>query len=57
MRSFLAVSYYWLARAQEGAGAGVAARQNYDLFLKLRADADPIDPLATDAMRRLQALR
>ncbi len=54
---YLPPAYYWLARAQEGAGAVVAARQNYDLFLKLRAEADPGDPLAADARKRLAALK
>jgi serine/threonine protein kinase/tetratricopeptide (TPR) repeat protein len=44
--------YYWLARAQEAVGAS-DARKNYDQYIKLRADADPIDPLVTDARARL----
>jgi tetratricopeptide (TPR) repeat protein len=45
--------YYWLARAQEGTGGTAQARQNYELFLNLRAQADPPDPLAADARRRI----
>jgi tetratricopeptide (TPR) repeat protein len=44
--------YYWLARAQEALGAS-DARKNYEQYIKLRADADPIDPLVTDARARL----
>jgi tetratricopeptide (TPR) repeat protein len=53
---YLPPAYYWLARAQEGVGTTALARQNYDLFLKLRADADPRDPLAEDAARRVRGL-
>jgi tetratricopeptide (TPR) repeat protein len=51
---YLPPVYYWLARAQEGTGDTTRARENYDRFLKLRADADPADPLAADATRRLR---
>ena len=44
--------YYWLARAQEAVGAS-DARKNYEQYIKLRADADPVDPLVTDARARL----
>ena len=53
---YLPPAYYWLARASEGAGAATQARQNYEAFLKLRAEADPVDVLATDAARRLGSL-
>ena len=54
---YLPPAYYWLARAQEGSGVIAPARLNYERFLKLRTEADPPDPLATDATRRLQDLR
>jgi tetratricopeptide (TPR) repeat protein len=44
--------YYWLARAQEAVGAS-DARKNYEKYITLRVDADPIDPLVTDARARL----
>jgi tetratricopeptide (TPR) repeat protein len=50
---YLPPLYYWLARAQEGTGGTAQARQNYDLFLKLRGEADPADPLAVDARKRM----
>jgi tetratricopeptide (TPR) repeat protein/tRNA A-37 threonylcarbamoyl transferase component Bud32 len=53
---YLPPAYYWLARAQEGVAAKAAARENYDLFLKLRTGADPGDALAADAARRLRAV-
>jgi tetratricopeptide (TPR) repeat protein len=53
---YLPPAYYWLARAQEATGAVSDARTNYDAFLKLRADADPRDPLAADAQKRVAAL-
>jgi tetratricopeptide (TPR) repeat protein len=53
---YLPPAYYWLARAQEGTGVTTQARQNYDHFLKLRSEADPADPLAADAQKRLRSL-
>ncbi len=50
---YLPPVYYWLARAQEGAGVATDARQNYALFLKLREKADAGDSLVADARRRL----
>jgi tetratricopeptide (TPR) repeat protein len=44
--------YYWLARAQEALGA-TDSRKNYEQYVSLRADAEPIDPLVTDARARL----
>jgi len=52
---YLPPLYYWLARAQEATGVMTQARLNYREFLKLRADADPPDPMAEEARRRLQA--
>jgi tetratricopeptide (TPR) repeat protein len=49
--------HYWLARTQEGLGVTAEARKNYELFLKLKADAQPSDPLVSDASKRLNALR
>jgi serine/threonine protein kinase/tetratricopeptide (TPR) repeat protein len=53
---YLPPVYYWLARAHEGLGSTAPARENYERYLKLRADADPPDPLAADAQRRLGSL-
>jgi serine/threonine protein kinase/tetratricopeptide (TPR) repeat protein len=50
---YLPPLYYWLARTQEALGNAVAAREGYREFLKLRTDADPGDPLAADAKRRV----
>jgi len=50
---YLPPAYYWLGRAQEGVGSKGEARKSYERFLSLRADADPSDPLAVDARRRL----
>jgi tetratricopeptide (TPR) repeat protein len=44
--------YYWFARAQDALGAA-DAHKNYEQYVKLRADADPTDPLVTDARARL----
>jgi len=52
---YLPQTYYWLARAQQPMGAAEAP-QNYQKFLALRADADPPDPLAADARKRLAPL-
>jgi tetratricopeptide (TPR) repeat protein len=50
---YLPTAYYWLARAQEGLGGKAEAQKNYELFLSLRQEADPADPLAVDARRRV----
>ena len=44
--------YYFLARAQEALGVADAPA-NYERFLELRGDADPPDPRAADARKRL----
>jgi len=44
---------YWLGRSHEALGNSTAARDLYREFLDLRGDADPPDPLATDAAGRL----
>src|SRR5713101_1178930 len=49
---YLPPLYYWLARAQEGAGMKSAAQENYQKFLKLRGDSDPGDPLVNEARKR-----
>jgi tetratricopeptide (TPR) repeat protein len=51
---YLPPAYYWLARAQEKMGVA-DARKNYERFLALRETADPPDPLAADARRRVSA--
>jgi eukaryotic-like serine/threonine-protein kinase len=52
---YLPPAYYWLGRAQEGVGSNGEARKSYEQFLSLRAGADPSDPLAVDARRRISA--
>ena len=52
---YLPPLYYWLARAQEGAGMKSAALENYQQFLKLRGDSDTGDPLVADAHSRLMS--
>ena len=49
---YLPPAYYWLARAQQETGVADAAK-NYGSFLALRETADPPDPLAKDALKRL----
>jgi tetratricopeptide (TPR) repeat protein/TolB-like protein len=49
---YLPPLYYWLARAQEGAGMTSAALENYQQFLKLLGDSDPGDPLVNEARQR-----
>jgi hypothetical protein len=49
---YLPPLYYWLARAQEGAGMKSAALGNYQQFLKLRGDSDPGDPLVNGARKK-----
>jgi tetratricopeptide (TPR) repeat protein len=44
---------YWLGRCHEELGNKTAADDLYRQFLALRGDADPVDPLATDATQRL----
>ena len=52
---YLPPASYWLARAQEGLGGTAEAQKNYELFLTLRQEANPADPLAVDARRRVSA--
>ena len=49
---YLPPLYYWSGRAQEGLGTKDAAQNSYQVFLKLRADADPGAPLVADAKQR-----
>ncbi len=49
---YLPPLYYYLARAQESLGS-TDAKSNYRRFVDLRGGADPVDPLAADARRRL----
>ena len=53
---YLAPLHYWLGRAREGLGSTVTARESYERYLSLRGEADPPDPLAEDAAKRLEAL-
>ena len=50
---YFAPVQYWLGRAQQGLGSIDAAQRNYREFGALRQNADPPDPLAADAARRL----
>ncbi len=50
---YLPPVYYWLARAQEAAGARDAAAASYGEYLKIRSGTDGSDPLAADARTRL----
>ena len=52
---YLPPLYYWSGRAQEGLQMKEAAQNNYQVFLKLRADADPAVPLVADAKQRIAA--
>jgi tetratricopeptide (TPR) repeat protein len=52
---YLPPLYYWLARAQQGVGMSSAARENYQQFLSLRADADPDDPMVAQAKQSIAA--
>ena len=54
---YLPPLYYWLARAQEGAGMKSASQENYQLFLKLRGNSDPGDLLLNDARGRAGSAR
>ena len=49
---YLPPLYYYLARAQEALGSA-GAKGNYERLIALRGDADPPDPLAADAKKRL----
>jgi eukaryotic-like serine/threonine-protein kinase len=51
---YLPSAYYWLARAQQAVHVA-DAKKNYEQFLALTAEADPPDPLAADARRRMTA--
>lgn len=51
---YLSPVYYWLGRAQEGLGAATAAKTSYQQFVNLRAESDPADPLAADAIQRMK---
>jgi len=53
---YLPAAYYWLGRSQEGVGAASEAKKAYEQFLGLRGEANPSDPLAADAKRRISAL-
>jgi tetratricopeptide (TPR) repeat protein len=50
---YLPAAYYWLARSKEGVGSTAEATKLYHQFLGWRAEADPADPLAVDARRRI----
>ena len=53
---FYARSFYWLGRIDEQTGNKAGAAENYNKFLSLWADADPIFAEVEDARRRLSAL-
>jgi hypothetical protein len=48
----IASIYYYIGRAQEGLGS-LAAKESYQKFLAVKANADWDDPLVKDARRRL----
>jgi len=48
---YLPPLYYWLARAQQGVGMRTEAQDNLQQFLKLRAEADPGDPLVEESKK------
>ncbi len=52
---YLPALYYWWGRSQEGVGATAEAKKGYEQFLSLRSDANPSDPLAEDARRRISS--
>jgi tetratricopeptide (TPR) repeat protein/tRNA A-37 threonylcarbamoyl transferase component Bud32 len=47
---------YYVGRAEEGLGKSAAARDAYQAFLKIKANADPGQALVEDARRRLGVL-
>jgi serine/threonine protein kinase/Tfp pilus assembly protein PilF len=53
---YLPPVYFWLGRAQQGLGAVAAAKTSYEQFLKLRAGANPADPLAVEASQQIKKL-
>jgi serine/threonine protein kinase/tetratricopeptide (TPR) repeat protein len=50
---YLPAVYYDLGLVQEAMGAASGARASFESFLKIRGAAQPPDPLAADARRRL----
>jgi serine/threonine protein kinase/tetratricopeptide (TPR) repeat protein len=52
---YLAPVYYYIGRAQEGLGSGVAS-ESYDKFLKIKEKDDGSDPMVKDARSRLGSL-
>jgi eukaryotic-like serine/threonine-protein kinase len=50
---YLPEVYFYLGLAQEAGGAASGARSSFESFLKMRGAAQPPDPLAADAQRRL----
>jgi tetratricopeptide (TPR) repeat protein len=51
---YLTPVYYWLGRAQQAVHVA-DAKKNFEQFLALTSEADPPDPLAADARRRVAA--
>ena len=47
---------YYMGRALEGQGKSAAAKEAYQKFLKIKANADPGQPMVEDARKRLGAL-
>jgi tetratricopeptide (TPR) repeat protein len=47
---------YYLGWALKGQGKGVAAKEAYQKFLKIKANADPCQAMDEDARKRLGAL-
>jgi eukaryotic-like serine/threonine-protein kinase len=52
---YMPATFYWLGRAKEGLGSIAESKKVYEQFLQLRTEADPPDPLAADARRRVSS--
>jgi len=47
--------YYFLGQAQEGLGSA-GAKASFEKFLKIKANADPADPMVAEARKRISLL-
>jgi tetratricopeptide (TPR) repeat protein len=50
---YLPPAYYWLGRVQQALGAS-DAKKNLEMFVSIRQQSDPRDPLVEDARKRLK---
>jgi hypothetical protein len=48
---------YYMGRALEGQGKGAAAKESYQKFLKIKANADPGQAMVEDAHKRAASLQ